>query len=220
LVRIIGASKAWIPILFDLCSETLKIKRFEIFKNLVDDIEPQILNFKNQYTWTFIDSSNKINLDGTLIFGITSPYGKKEVFNYFSEKKNLEKESLSTLIHPTSYIASSVKISNGCILEPLANVSSQTTLGFGVTLKRGVSIGHHNLIDDYCEINPGVVTSGYVTIGKETTIGSGVVISNNIKIGSKVLIGAGSVVISDIPDNVIAYGNPCRVLKENDKWKR
>lgn len=46
-------------------------------------------------------------------------------------------------------------------------------------------------------------------------IGSGAVISNNIKIGSGSLIGAGSVVTKDIPDGVIAFGNPCKVVREN-----
>lgn len=36
-----------------------------------------------------------------------------------------------------------------------------------------------------------------------------------VTIGNNVVIGAGSVVTKDIPDNVIAVGNPCRVIKEN-----
>ena len=38
---------------------------------------------------------------------------------------------------------------------------------------------------------------------------------NIIRIGNNVVIGAGSVVTKNIPDNVIAYGNPCQVVKEN-----
>ena len=36
-----------------------------------------------------------------------------------------------------------------------------------------------------------------------------------VKIGNNVVIGAGSVVTKDVPDDVIAYGNPCRVVREN-----
>ena len=36
-----------------------------------------------------------------------------------------------------------------------------------------------------------------------------------VTIGNNVVIGAGSVVAKNIPDNVIAYGNPCQVVKEN-----
>ena len=34
-------------------------------------------------------------------------------------------------------------------------------------------------------------------------------------VGKSVLIGAGSIVVKDIPDNVKAYGNPCKVIREN-----
>jgi acetyltransferase-like isoleucine patch superfamily enzyme len=63
-----------------------------------------------------------------------------------------------------------------------------------------------------------VVISGFANIGEATEIGSGAVISNNITIGKRCLIGAGSVVTRDIPDGVIAYGNPCKVVRENERW--
>ena len=54
-----------------------------------------------------------------------------------------------------------------------------------------------------------------VIIGNNVWIGGGVIILPGVKIGHNVVIGAGSVVTRDIPDNVIAYGNPCRVIREN-----
>jgi len=53
-----------------------------------------------------------------------------------------------------------------------------------------------------------------VSIGKNCWIGAGVIIVPGVKIGDNVVIGAGSVVTRDIPDNVVAVGNPCRVLRE------
>ena len=52
-----------------------------------------------------------------------------------------------------------------------------------------------------------------VYIGENTWIGAGVIIVPGVHIGSNTVIGAGSVVTKDIPDNVIAVGNPCRVLR-------
>ena len=54
-----------------------------------------------------------------------------------------------------------------------------------------------------------------VTIGDNVWIGGGAIILPGVTIGDNVVIGAGSVVTKDIPDNVIAVGNPCRVIKEN-----
>ncbi len=54
-----------------------------------------------------------------------------------------------------------------------------------------------------------------VTIGDHVWIGGGAIILPGVTIGHNVMIGAGSVVTGDIPDNTIAYGNPCRVRREN-----
>jgi len=52
-----------------------------------------------------------------------------------------------------------------------------------------------------------------VTIGNNVWIGGNVVINGGVTIGSDVVIGSGSVVTRDIPDGVVAVGNPCRVLR-------
>lgn len=53
-----------------------------------------------------------------------------------------------------------------------------------------------------------------VHIGKNCWLGAGVIVVPGITIGDNVVIGAGSVVTKDLPDNVIAVGNPCRILRE------
>ena len=52
-----------------------------------------------------------------------------------------------------------------------------------------------------------------VTIGSDVWIGGNVVINPGVTVGSDVVIGSGSVVTGDIPDHVVAAGNPCRVIR-------
>ena len=52
-----------------------------------------------------------------------------------------------------------------------------------------------------------------VRIGRNCWLGAGVTVMPGVTIGDNVVIGAGSVVTKDIPDNVVAVGNPCRVLR-------
>lgn len=54
-----------------------------------------------------------------------------------------------------------------------------------------------------------------VVIGNDVWIGGGAIIMPGITIGDNVVIGAGSVVTRDIPSDKIAYGNPCRVIRDN-----
>ena len=59
-----------------------------------------------------------------------------------------------------------------------------------------------------------------VWIGENAWIGAGVIIVPGIRIGKNAVIGAGSVVTHDIPDNVVAVGNPCRILREVSEHDR
>jgi galactoside O-acetyltransferase len=59
-----------------------------------------------------------------------------------------------------------------------------------------------------------------VRIGKNCWLGAGVIVLPGVTIGDNTVIGAGSVVTKDIPANVVAVGNPCKVLRpinERDK---
>jgi len=53
-----------------------------------------------------------------------------------------------------------------------------------------------------------------VHIGKNCWLGAGVLVMPGVTIGDNTVIGAGSVVTKDIPANVVAVGNPCKVLRE------
>lgn len=68
-------------------------------------------------------------------------------------------------------------------------------------------------------IHPDSRNSGYeygigITIGDNVWLGGNVVVNPGVHIGNNAVIGSGSVVTKDIPDNVIAIGNPCRVIRE------
>ncbi len=68
-------------------------------------------------------------------------------------------------------------------------------------------------------VHPDSRNSGYeygipVTIGDNVWIGGNVIILPGVTIGNNAVIGAGSVVTKDIPDSVIAAGDPCRIIRE------
>ena len=68
-------------------------------------------------------------------------------------------------------------------------------------------------------VHPDSRNSGYeygiaITIGDNVWIGGNTCILPGVTIGNNVVIGAGSVVVKDIPDNVIAAGNPCKIIRE------
>lgn len=96
----------------------------------------------------------------------------------------------------------------------------------------------HIYIGDYTMIGPNVTiaTAGHpilpelreqgyqynapVHIGKNCWIGAGAIILPGITVGDNVVIGAGSVVTKNLPSNVVAVGNPCRILRQVDERDR
>lgn len=87
-------------------------------------------------------------------------------------------------------------------------VGDYTMFGPNVT----IATGGHPILPELRE--QGYQYNASVRIGRNCWIGAGTVIVPGITIGDNVVIGAGSVVTKDLPDNVIAVGNPCRVLRE------
>lgn len=66
---------------------------------------------------------------------------------------------------------------------------------------------------DYPRRNEGLEYAYPITVGDNVWIGGGVQVMAGVSIGSNVVIGSGSVVTRDIPDDVVAVGNPCRVQR-------
>lgn len=73
---------------------------------------------------------------------------------------------------------------------------------------------------DYERRNQGLEYAYPITVGNNVWIGAGVRVMPGVTIGDNVVIGAGSVVTKDIPSNKIAYGNPCKVVKDNKYVKK
>lgn len=72
---------------------------------------------------------------------------------------------------------------------------------------------------DVSERNKGLEYAKEIKVGNNVWIGANVVVLPGVTIGDNSVIGAGSVVTKDIPSNVLAYGNPCRVIKNIDNKK-
>ena len=212
-ICLLGTSLDAVTIIFDIIKETKKTVLFKFFPNTENVIRPDMPILSSDFE--IMPFGTKPNNSNKVFFATPGPKNKEIIFNNFHRKHGIDKDRFLKIIHSSAYVANSCNIEEGVLIEPHAVISSQSYIGFGVFIKRGSLIGHHNIIGDYTDINPGVTISGNVTIGKKCLIGSGAVIKDKITIGDNTIIGVGSVVTKNIPANCIAYGNPCKVIKDN-----
>ena len=126
---------------------------------------------------------------------------------------------LAKLIHPEVYIDDSVQLGDGVIICSNCFVSCSISIGDNVLIQPNASIGHDCTIGKDSVLSTNVCIAGSCSIGSETYIGMQVPIKEGTQIGSNSIVGMGSVVIRDIPDHVIALGNPARPMKENIEEK-
>ena len=154
------------------------------------------------------------SLGGKYILCSNKPSTKKFLYQFYQNLWRLNHSEFVKLIHPSSVVSSTAIIGYGIQMEPLSVIAPYSKVGFGVNVGRNCSVGHHNTIGDFSSIYLGTNIAGHTTVGDGTTIGPGCTIFNNIEIGSNTIIGGGSVVTKNIPSGVLAFGNPCQIVKK------
>ncbi len=150
----------------------------------------------------------------------------------FNMTRPLEQEKRSQMLKDMF-----AEIGDDCYIEPPLHSNwggKHVHFGNGVYANFNLTLvdDTHIYVGDYTMFGPNVVlaTAGHpilpelrplayqynmpIHIGKNCWLGAGVIVLPGITIGDNSVIGAGSVVTKDIPANVIAVGNPCRVLRE------
>lgn len=85
---------------------------------------------------------------------------------------------------------------------------------YGITIEEDVQIGSHCSLYSVSTIDN---KQGSVVLKKNCKIGSHTTIMPNVTIGKNSIVGANSLVLSDIPENVIAYGVPAKVIRKLDE---
>ncbi|MBN1768007.1 MAG: hypothetical protein JXR50_11305 [Prolixibacteraceae bacterium] len=109
------------------------------------------------------------------------------------------------------FIGDYVEIGNNCVINK--GTIDDTIIEEHVKINDFSKIAHNVFIGKNSLII-GAKINGSVFIGENCWIAPAVTIQNKVKIGNGTMIGTGSVVVGNIPDNVIAFGNPAKVIRE------
>ena len=117
-------------------------------------------------------------------------------------------------IHPSVIMSKYASVDEGTVVMQGVVIQSCAKIGKHCIVNTSASIDHDNVLGDFVHISPHATLCGEVEVGEGTWIGAGTVVKQCVKIGKWSVIGAGSVVVNDIPDGVLAYGNPCKIIRK------
>jgi len=145
--------------------------------------------------------------------------GEPAVRNKIRVKLEQAKAKLGRLVDISTVVADTANISDGVVITPLCSISSDAVLARNSCVNTMSIIGHDVFIGENSVISSMVNMGGACIVGRDSYIGMGALIKEGVKIGSNSIVGMGSVVYNDIPDGVIALGNPARVMRNNDNQK-
>jgi acetyltransferase EpsM len=128
-----------------------------------------------------------------------------------------------TLIHPSAALLRSATVGEGSVVGPCAVVGSGARVGPHVLIGSGSVVEHDCVLEEGAALAPGVRMAGRVHICRTAFVGVGATLCPRVRIGEGAIVGAGAVVTRHVPDGMLAFGVPARVVRAVDvlhDWSR
>ncbi len=126
---------------------------------------------------------------------------------------------LATICSPDAFVSSHAEIGDGTIIAPHVSIQATARIGRNVAINTATIVGHDVVVEDNCVLSSMVNLGGATHVETLGYIGMGALIKEKLRIGRASIVGMGSVVHSDLPAEIIALGNPARVVRRNEDKK-
>lgn len=173
----------------------------------------KILNGHHGYV-NWVKEFKRLNAEFTIsaVAAIGGDKGKDRI-NYLKMFR-LDGFETPSLLHPKSHISSTAVVGDNSQICALAFIGADASIGNACIVNTKASVDHESILEDGVHLAPGATLCGCVKIGNNVFIGAGAIILPNLTIGKNSIVGAGAVVTRDVPENVLVYGNPAKIIRK------
>lgn len=152
--------------------------------------------------------------EASVVIGFSNPKQKQRLYQRLTDAGH---KLYATLIHPSTWISNRVKIGNGSVIYPGVHLDVDIELGRFCLINKLATIGHDTSLGAFTTISPGVNVGGYNQIGEGVEFGINSCTLQHLNVGKWAMIGAGAVIIRDVPEGAVMVGNPGKELKRKAK---
>lgn len=150
-----------------------------------------------------------------VILGVGQPALRKKIIKETDELRL----PWARIIHPKATVSDTASVGEGTFIGPHAFISCNGQIGRNCLIHAGVVVGHDCVIGENTSICACTAIGGACRIGRDVFIGMGSSVIQECTLGDGTTVSMGSAVMKPLPDNVVAMGNPARVIKYNDEQK-
>jgi acetyltransferase EpsM len=147
---------------------------------------------------------------GEIVVAETNPQTRKTISARFASQG----WTLKSLAHPQAVVASGVQLGAGSIVLAGAVIQAGATVGSGTIVNANATVDYDAVLGDYVHACPGAVVGGGSKIGEGTWIGANAAVIENLTVGAWTMVGAGATVVGDVADEVVVYGVPAEVRRQ------
>lgn len=156
-----------------------------------------------------------LNFQIEIVVAVGEPEIKKILYN----KVRQANYSFATVIHPEAEISPSAKLGRSVVIKKGGIVSCDAILGDAVGLEPYAVVGHDSRVGAFTQLSAFVNIGGFAEIGSMVYIGLSTCVKDRAKVGNNTIVSMASAVIRDLPEEVIAVGNPARPMKKNENHR-
>jgi len=118
--------------------------------------------------------------------------------------------------HPAATIASDVTLGCGSVVMAGAVINPGVRVGEHCIVNTGALVDHDCELGNFSTVSPGATMGGNARVGEGSVVGLGASMIHGVELGDYSILGAGGVATESIPDGVVAYGVPARIVRRRE----